>query len=131
MNKKRLLISLAAFLMAMILCAGLALAAALTRTINMDWYEPLVASVSPELAQPLSAPYGGSNSLTYTVTNPTPTDYTVTCSNGTVPTGVVVTFLPLSFPLATGTSQDVLVTVSNPSGTPPDSDIALYFTPST
>lgn len=129
MNRRRTIIALVAVLAALILCAGIALAAAITRTINMDWYEPLEAQVSPELAQPLSAPYGGSNSITYTVTNPTPVDYTISCSNGSVPSGVSVTFLPQSFPLAAGASQDVLVTISNTSGTPPDSDITLYFTP--
>jgi P pilus assembly chaperone PapD len=118
-----------AFLAALILCSGLALAASLTRTINVNFYEPLAISVSPELAANLDVPYSGSASTTYTVTNATPSLCSVVCTYGSLPTGVSVDISPAEFDLTAGQSQEVLVTVTNTSGTPADASISLSFTP--
>lgn len=130
MNKRRLVMALVAFLALLILCTGVAVAATLIqRTVNVDYYDPLAAQVSPTTEMPLSVPYDGSNSLSYTVSNPTPATQQFEPSASGMPTGVTVGFSPASFELVSGASQEVIVTVSCV-GTPTDSPITLDFTPS-
>ena len=130
MNKRRLVMALVAFLALLILCTGVAVAATLIqRTVNVHYYDPLAAQVTPLIEQPLSVPYDGSSSLTYTVHNPTPATQHFEPSASGMPTGVTVSFSPASFDLTAGASRDVLVTVTCV-GTPADSPITLNFTPS-
>lgn len=128
MTKKHCIIALCAFLLALIICAGLALAAAITtRTIDVNYYNPEETAITPISAVPLDVPYEGSSSVPYTIGNPTPSAQLITCSHGTLPAGVTVTFSHNNFTLAKGTSQEVVVTVSC-TGTPTDGPIEIQFT---